>query len=161
MKTHTIQHIEKTLPDEVLLELGRIVASWIELDACLDKVLEKLAEMDRYMDGQRAPVHVQDPFSQRLQAFGTYCSQLTLEFPHLRNCRHVHERLKTVHQLRNHYLEGGNAPGMGHGEGEPCSGRAAEGFEAEDLRRVSQEINRAHEALYALVFRPGTRLARC
>ena len=156
MKSHAIQYIGKTLPNEVLIELGRIVDAWIELDICLDRALDKLAGMDGYMDSRFAFRQAQNPFPQRLQTFGTYCSQLALEFPHLRNCRRVHERLKAAHQLRNRYLERSSVPHVDQGEAEACTQTPLERVDAEDLRRVSQEINRAHEALYALVFRPGT-----
>lgn len=162
MKTHAIQFQGITCSDEVLIELGRIAVSWAALDAFLDHVLEKLAGMDRYMDDRRTPLHAPRSFSQRLQNFGTYCSQLALEFPHLRNCQRVHEQLKNVYQLQNRHLNSRFVPGMDPMKRETCIADrpGSQTEQVEDLHRISEEINRAHEALYALVFRPGARSAQ-
>jgi hypothetical protein len=161
MKNHRYQICGKPLPDEVLLELGRITASWAGLEKLLNDVLKKLASSDAYLESGVILPFRQASFLQRLHVFGSYCGQLALEHPYLNKYRKIQERLKTVRGLRNRFIHNELTFNRETGTIELAigseSGPRTEVVHVEDLRRVSMEIDAAHESLYALVFWSGKK----
>jgi hypothetical protein len=166
MNEQAVYITDGKLPDEMLVELGRIVALWTAVNELLDAALERLAGMDQYMEARSGRGFRRAPFIQRLQVFSDYCGQLALEFPYLRAYRVVMEKLKAAHALHKRYVQSRILFNPETGQYEVPSSvqpdnpvSTPETVCTETLRRDALMIVEAREALYALIFRPGTSVA--
>jgi hypothetical protein len=146
------------LPDEYLIEVGRIAANWGLLEAFLNMCLRKLAGFNEQDDPTPLILIVHTSFPQRLDMLGALCEVLLPQHSTLSDYQKVVASLKTAQKLRNRYMH--DAMGKDEASGKVNIGSAsARGtlkfsnadVKLVDLRRVSMAIHQALLDLYKLV----------
>ncbi|MDX6577314.1 MAG: hypothetical protein QOE96_3267 [Blastocatellia bacterium] len=95
------------LPDQYLVELGRISALWASLESFLNICIGKLAVFNDVNDPKPFILIAHSSFPQRLDILGSLCEQLTSEFPKLGEYKDVLSALKTAQKLRNDFSHQG------------------------------------------------------
>jgi hypothetical protein len=146
------------VPDEFLIEIGRVAALWACLESFLNICLGKLAGFNDRNDPKPFILITHASFPQRLDMLGALCEHLKAEFPNLAVYKKVITKLKSAQTLRNRYMHYGvsydsrtRCLEMAIGSARGKVKTAVESVAIEDIRRVSIEINEAYRALYKLV----------
>jgi hypothetical protein len=163
MRNQSIQQINFAgwpIPDEYLVEIGRVAALWAWLETFLNICLGKLAGFDEPLDKRAFILITHSTFPQRLDSFGALCEQLQVQFPHLRDYENVVSQLKTAQKMRNRFMHHSMSlnPQNQCVEMEMGSARGTlkmkvEIVSVEDIKRTAININEAQRALYKLVLR--------
>ncbi|MDD2893652.1 MAG: hypothetical protein PHF20_06940 [Halothiobacillaceae bacterium] len=91
------------IPDQYLIELGRITALWGSLEASLNLGIGKLAGFDNLSDPTAFILLAHSSFPQRLDILSALCIELSPYAPHLKDCSVVIGQLKTAQSKRNRY----------------------------------------------------------
>jgi hypothetical protein len=147
------------LPDQHLLELGRLAALSSALEAQLEILLIKLAGFDPLSSDPRGRVLVRhSSFPQKLDAFSTLCHLLQEQYPNLQGYESVVSQVRSAQALRNKFLHSGMAlnPETGQVHIATASARgqlklAVEPVSVPDLQRASAGVREAMRSLHALV----------
>src|SRR5688572_17852779 len=92
------------LPDEYLIELGRVSAVWASLESLLNLCLGKLAGFNELNDPKPFILVYHASFPQRLDMLGSLCEHLAPNFPHLADHKSVIGLLRGAQKLRNTYM---------------------------------------------------------
>jgi hypothetical protein len=95
------------LPDEYLVELGRVSALWASLESLLNALIGKLAGFDALDDATPFILVAHSSFPQRLDMLGALCEGLQSEHPHLADYREVISRLRSAQTSRNKFAHNG------------------------------------------------------
>lgn len=148
------------LPDDFLLELGRISALWSALEASLMICLSKLAGFNDPRNPVPFVLTAHASFPQRLDMLGALCEQLSLDHPELRECSLVLAKLRAAQRSRNRFIHNGLTFNAETGRMEIAVGSArgklkvsVETVDLMDLRAACIEIHEAQRALLHLVLR--------
>jgi hypothetical protein len=147
------------LPDEFLLEIGRIAALWANLESFLNICIGKLAGFNDLDDPKPFILLAHSSFPQRLDIFGSLCGRLVPEFPHLANYKQVVSSLKSAQKLRNDFMHHGmsvNEDGkvvMPIGSARGTLKLMVKRIEIVDIKRTTIAIHEAQLALYELVLK--------
>ena len=109
MKNSEIEKLNWTgwpIPDQYLIELGRINALWSSLETFLNMSVSKLS---RFQDYDEIPFILINhaSFPQRVDMIGALCEHLKAEFPHLADFQTVVSKLKSAQRLRNDFAHNG------------------------------------------------------
>lgn len=146
------------VPDEFLVEVGRVGALWACLESFLNLCLGKLAGFNNLNDPKPFILITHSSFPQRLDILGALCEQLQQEFPHLVDYKKVVSQLKAAQTTRNRYMHHGLSYNAKSRQLEMAVGSArgklktsVEPVALEDIKRASIEIDEANRALYKLV----------
>jgi len=146
------------LPDNYLLEIGRIASLWAILESFLNLCIGKLAGFNDLSDPKAFILVTHASFPQRLDILSALCEQLVSEFPNLQGYEIVVRQLRQAQKLRNDYMHYGMTENQESGEIEMAKGTArgtlkvgVEKVDLADLRRASMSIHQAQLALYKLV----------
>jgi hypothetical protein len=146
------------VPDEFLVEIGRVAALWASLESFLNVCLGKLAGFNDLNDPKPFILITHSSFPQRLDILGALCEQLESEFPQLANYKKVVSQLKSAQATRNRFMHYGfsyNAKShrleMAVGSARGKLKTAVEAVTLEDIKRASIEIDEAHRALHKLI----------
>lgn len=146
------------LPDPYLLEIGRVAATWAQLESLLNLCIGKLAGFNDLNDPKAFILITHSSFPQRLDILSALCEQLAAEFPHLERHRDVVQSLKQAQRRRNDFMHYSMAVNPNSEEVEMAKGTArgkvkvgVETVSIADLRRSSIAIHDAQRALYKLV----------
>jgi hypothetical protein len=104
------------VPDEYLVELGRMSALWASLESQLNIGIGKLAGFDNISDPTPFILLVHSSFPQRLDMLGALCEQLSPHANNLSPYKEVIGQLRTAQQARNRYVHNGMyfEEGKGH-----------------------------------------------
>jgi hypothetical protein len=146
------------LPDEYLIELGKIVQSWTALDEMLNLMIQKLAGFDNIHDVRSIVLTVHSSFPQRMDIFKSLCEHYKDSYPHLSGYREIARQISDVQALRNAYMH--SVLGYNDEDGQARMARlSARGkikselreFSVADLRSVVSLTQEAGRALYRLV----------
>ena len=145
------------IPDEYLVELGRITALWGSLEAAVNMGIRKLSGMPK-IDAWRVDILMaHSSFQQKVDIIQTLCEQLLPEYPGLKNYREAVTLVRSAQLLRNQYSHSGIAPDE---NGEIRSTRlqargklkiTMELVKVSDLREVSRKTHLALLALHELI----------
>lgn len=92
------------LPDECLIELGRLSALWANLESFLNVFIAKLSGFDELENPQPFILLVHASFQNRLDMFSALCEQLVPENPHLIKYKETVGILKKAQNGRNKYM---------------------------------------------------------
>lgn len=92
------------LPDDFLLELGRLSALWESLERALNFSLGKLAGFQEIDDPIPFILTVHSSFPQRVDIFGALCEQHLPRHSHLQEYKDVISKIKTAQTLRNKFV---------------------------------------------------------
>lgn len=148
------------LPDQYLLEIGRVAALWAILESSLNLCIGKLAGFNDLNDPKPFILVTHSSFPQRLDILSALCEQLVQEFPSLKGYRAVIQQLRQAQRLRNDLMHYGMSENPESGQVEMAKGTArgtlklgVEKVTIADLRRASMAIHEAQLALYKLVLR--------
>lgn len=146
------------LPDEYLIELGRVCALWATLESFLNLCVGKLAGFNDLNDPKAFILVTHSSFPQRLDMLAALCEQLVKEFPNLKGYAPVVQQLRQAQKLRNDFMHYGMALNQESKQVEMAKGTArgtlkvgVEAVTVADLRRATVSINEAQLALYKLV----------
>jgi hypothetical protein len=147
------------LPDEYLLELGRLVALASALEAQLEVLLVKLAGFDPLAGDPRGLILVRhSAFPQKLDALSALCGVLEEQFPNLRGYESVVSQVRAAQASRNRFLHNGMAVNpetgqvqMGVGSARGTLKLSVEPVSVSDIRRASSGIRAAMASLHQLV----------
>lgn len=145
------------LPNEYLIEIGRVATLWALLESFLNICLGKLAGFD-LSDPKHFILFNHSSFPQKIDMLGALCEQLAAHFPQLKGYADVISKLKTAQKNRNKFLHNGMALNPETGKIEMAQGSArgklktaVEIIEVTEIKRAIIEIDEAQSALYKLV----------
>jgi hypothetical protein len=148
------------IPDEYLIELGRISALWATLDSFMNVCIGKLAGFDKLNDPQPFILLTHATFPQRINMLGALCEQLALEFHHLNGYKEVVGALNNAQKKRNKFMHNGmvfnnetHAIEMPVGSARGTLKVGIETISIADIRRAVIAIDEANTALYKLVLK--------
>lgn len=147
------------LPDEYLIELGRITTLWECLDSFLEVCLGKLAWHGDMADPTPFIMLAHTNFPQRLDMLGALCERLVRTYPELAGYQGVISSIRAAQKLRNKFVHNGMAPDekgeirMGLGSARGTLKFSNEAVKLTDLRKATMVIHQAQLDLYALVLK--------
>ncbi len=146
------------ISDEILLELGRIVSLWIDLENYIDTALGKLAGFDSISDAIPFILIKHSSFPQKLNMLSALCHYLLPEYPHLENYNETISKIKTAQTSRNRYLhntiiEQDNELKIAAGSARGKLKTEVTNICIDDLKEVSIQINSALRSLHLLITR--------
>lgn len=148
------------LPDEFLVELGRVSALWASLESLLNTLLGKLAGFDAMSDATPFILVVHSSFPQRLDMLGALCEGLKAEHPNLANHKEVASKLRAAQTSRNRFAHNGISfdPNkrqymLPQGSARGKLKLSVETVTVGDIHAVAKEIHEAQLALYKLVLK--------
>jgi hypothetical protein len=148
------------LPDDYLIEIGRVGALWGGLETLLNICIGKLAGFNDLMDPKPFVLVNHASFPQKLDMLGSLCEILTPSFPELAGHGAVIAALRSAQKLRNLYMHHGLTLNPDTGKMEMGIGSArgklsfkVEEISLEDIRRAAIAVSEAQRALYKLVLR--------
>jgi len=161
MKRQKHPHFDRTgwpLPDEYLLELGRVAALWADLDGYLDLSIGKLAGFASLGDPRPFILIRHSSFPQKLDILSALCESLLSKFNNLRIHKEVVSQLKTAQQSRNRFLHNGMSFNKETGQIQIAVGSArgkvktsVEVVSVADIETASNEIHEALRSLHLLL----------
>jgi hypothetical protein len=147
------------LPDEYLLELGRVSAIWGSLESFLELCIAKLSGLD-VNDMKWLVLIKHSSFPQKLDILKSLCDLLSSEHAHLRGYEEVTAKIKEAQALRNKLLHNMIVPSDEPSGTEfrivEASARgklrtSTKAINADDIRDACAKIHLANLALYKLV----------
>ena len=95
------------LPDEFLLELGRLAALWTSLEAQLDICIGKLAGFDDLSDPKPFILLHHSTVRQKLDMFSSLCEHQLVHHPNLQRYKEVVSKITAAQTSRNRYVHNG------------------------------------------------------
>lgn len=147
------------LPDDYLIEVGRIATVWGALESALNMCLYKLAGFNEVDDPTPFILLAHTNVPQRLDMLGSSCEYLNSAYPSLKEYQPVLAALRSAQKLRNKYTHNSmvkNESGrivMATGSARGTLKFATETVTLADLRRVTMAIHQAMLDLYKLVLK--------
>ncbi|MHB1141537.1 MAG: hypothetical protein ACYC1T_07265 [Sulfuricaulis sp.] len=161
MKNDEIEKLDLNgwpLPDEYLIEIGRISALWVSLENFLGICIGKLAGFDEAMDIKPFILVNHSSFPQKLDMLSALCELLKGEFPRLANHKEVVSKVKSAQASRNRYVHNTIGLDPDTGKMQLAQGSARGKVKASldtvciaDIRRATIDIDEAFVALFNLV----------
>jgi hypothetical protein len=146
------------LPDEYLIELGRILSLWGSLEKAINIGISKLAGYELTMDWRSAVMTAHSNFMQRVDILSTLCDELQGEYPHLSEYPKVVGRIKSVQAQRNQFAHSPIYIDKETGRAMTGSLKARGKFkpsvtqvEIKDLQKISAEIHETILDLHHLI----------
>lgn len=146
------------LPDEYLIELGRVIAAWGALEGQLDTYLGKLAGFNDLTDPRPFILVKHSSFPQKLDVLSALCEQLGSEHSQLRGYKSAVGKLRAAQAERNRYLHNGLSVDPETGQVVMAIGSArgrlkvaVEAVDVVDIKRASMEIHKAMLELHRLI----------
>lgn len=152
------------LPEDHLVELGRVAALWATLESFLNICIGKLAGFDELNHLMPFILVNHSSFPQRLDMLGALCEQLAGQFPNLLGHGEVIGKLRAAQSLRNRFMHHGMSFDPETGDVRMAIGTArgaiktsVQRVDLADIRRAAMEIHLAQLELYKLVLRRELR----
>lgn len=145
------------IPNEFLLELGRMTALWPSLEIGINFGISKLMGYPAVLDHRPVIALAHANFQQRLDIFESLCDQLLPEYPKLRDYKAVCTRVKAAQKARNKYAH--NAISKDDDGNLVVSNASARGtlklsveiVRINDIKEATAKIHEAGVALHNLV----------
>ncbi|MBX3321237.1 MAG: hypothetical protein KF890_15275 [Nitrospira sp.] len=148
------------LPDDYLIELGRVAALWATLETFLNMCIGKLAGFNDINDAKPFILITHSSFPQRLDMLAALCEQLADKFSNLKHYKTVVSQLRDAQKLRNDFMHYGMSVNPESGQVQMAIGSARgtvkvsiKSIGLQDIRRASIAIHEAELALYKLVLK--------
>lgn len=148
------------LPDDHLIELGRVAALWATLETFLNMCIGKLAGFNDINDAKPFILITHSSFPQRLDMLAALCEQLADTFSNLKHYKTVVSQLRDAQKLRNDFMHYGMSVNPESGQVQMAIGSARgtvkvsiKSIGLQDIRRASIAIHEAELALYKLVLK--------
>ncbi|MDE1466392.1 hypothetical protein [Aurantiacibacter sp. D1-12] len=135
------------LPDEWLIELGKVVKAWATFERMFDLMLQKLAGYNDPIDPFFTILTIHSSFPQRLDMFASLCEAHLHERPHLAEYKATLRDVKEAQRLRNMFMH--QQIGPYENDQMVISKMSARGKLKMELRPVElSEITEAHEKIF-------------
>ena len=148
------------LPNDFLVELGRVAALWGSMEGALDLYVAKLAGFDRALDPRSYIILHHSPVSQKVDMLEALCDHLLPSCAHLKSFKAVVAQIRSAVTARNRLTHNGLALNEETGHVESARGTArgklkvsVDNVSLVDVRRVAVEIHEALCALHSLVLK--------
>ena len=146
------------LPDEFLVELGRISAHWTTLESMMEIYIAKLAGFNELGDLKPFILLRHTSFPQKLDMLSALCENLVPDFSRLRGYEGTVAQIRTAQKSRNRFIHNsvGFDPETKKATLSVASARGSvktsiEDIDILDIRAVSIEIQEAMRNLHRLV----------
>lgn len=145
------------VPNDFLLELGRMTAMWPSLESVINVGIGKLMGYDQVLDTRSVIALAHANFQQRIDIFESLCDQLAPQFPNLRDYKAVCMRVKAAQKARNKYAH--NAISLGDDGNYVVTHASARGtlklnveiVRLNDIKEATAKIHEACCAVHSLV----------
>jgi hypothetical protein len=145
------------VPDEYLLELGRMVCVWGSLESMTAMAISKLAGFESPTDPRALTVVAHSNFQQRVDIVGAMCGQFVDQVPHLKDYEQVIKKVRSAQAGRNKYAH--NALSVDEDGSVHIAFMSARGVfkttveevRVSEIREVTAKIHEALCALQALI----------
>lgn len=92
------------LPDEWLIELGKVVKAWTTFERMFDLMLQKLAGYNDPFDPTFIILTAHSSFPQRLDMMKSLCERHLKSSPHLADYKRVAASVAEAQRLRNFFM---------------------------------------------------------
>lgn len=162
MKNEEIEEINFSgwpIPDNYLIELGRVSALWTSLENLINICIGKLAGFNEINDPKPFILITHSSFPQRLDILSTLCEGLLPEFRHLYEYKKTIAVLKNAQKVRNRFLHNEivfnpdtKSMELGVGSARGTLKVTVEKITIADIRRAVIAIDEAMHALFNLIF---------
>jgi hypothetical protein len=146
------------LPDEFMLELGRLSALFGTLESQINMAISKLLGYEKILDWRAATVTAHANLKQRIDMLETLCHELEAEYPHLKGYGSVLGKIKKAQTGRNKYMHNSLYYNQDTGRVEATSLSArgqmkprTESVELDEMRALSGNIHLAMLDLHRLI----------
>lgn len=146
------------LPEEFLIEIGRLSALWGSLEGALNFSIGKLSGFDDLSDPIPFILTVHSSFPQRLDILGALCEQRLAGYPHLKSYKEIISKIKAAQALRNRYVHNVISKNPDTGKFELAVGSARQSLKTSitevtvaDIHKACQEVHLAGLALHELI----------
>lgn len=145
------------VPDEYLLELGRMVSLWGSLESTTAVAISKLAGYDSPTDPRALTMVAQSSFQQRVDIVSSLCGQLVDQVPHLRDYESVIKKVRAAQEGRNKYAHNAlslDEDGLVHIAYMSARGTfktTVEIVRVAEIKEVTAKIHEATVALHGLI----------
>ncbi|MET0379085.1 MAG: hypothetical protein ABW049_08855 [Spongiibacteraceae bacterium] len=146
------------LPDDYLIEVGRLALVWGRLENLLRNVVANLAGLENLSDPRLFLVFNHPDFEHNVELLRQLCKQLAPGTPNLKHYPELVAQLLAVKKIRDTYLNGAMSPNPGNGEIEmdvPAEHNPAEiitrKVQVVDLRCAMMAIDDVQHEVYNLV----------
>ncbi|WP_158898707.1 hypothetical protein [Burkholderia sp. L27(2015)] len=141
------------VPDEYLLELGRMVCVWGSLESMLVAAISKLAGFDSAVDLRALTMMAHSTFQQRVDVVSALCGLLVDQVPHLKDYEAVIKRIRAAQGGRNKYAH--NAMSLDENNEVHIAFLSARGaikttVEQVRINEIKEVTAKIHDALCAL-----------
>ncbi len=163
MKNDQIEKIDFSnwpLPDNYLIEIGRITAQWASLESFLNLCIGKLAGFDEIFDPKPFILVNHSSIPQKLDILSSLCELLESKFPNLQGYQETISKLKAAQKQRNIFLHNGMSLNPETGRIEMSRGASRGKLKTSikpiniaDIRRAVMAIDEAQISLYNLVLK--------
>lgn len=148
------------LPNEFLIEIGRVSVLWVALENFLGVCIGKLAGFDEILDPKPFILVTHSTFPQKLDILSALCAHLCLSYPNLKGHIDTISKLKSAQKARNKFLHNTIGPDPSTGKMQLAQGSARGKIKSSldpvsiaDIRKASIEIDEALASLYKLILR--------
>jgi len=146
------------VPNEYLLELGRMTVMWGSLEAHINLAISKFLGYEEALDLRSVIVTAHSTFQQRVHVVGALCEYLAPKHPSLKLYKSVISKLEAAQKARNKFAHNSIYRNEDTGKIETVYATArgslklhAEIVELNDLKEVTAKIHEATCSLYELV----------
>jgi hypothetical protein len=150
------------LPDDWLVEIGRVTQSWATFEQLFNLMLQKLAGFDDPFDPTFTILVAHSSMPQRLDMFASLCAAYVDRRPYLAKYREVIGQIREAQAARNRFTHNTIVLDEANPERAKISlisarGKLKQEFQSIGLSNVmeaSELINKAGRSLYLLVLDP-------
>ncbi|MFK4003782.1 hypothetical protein [Qipengyuania sp. NPDC077563] len=147
LRESVVDHEPDYLPDEWLVELGKVVKAWSTFERMFDLMLQKLAGYNDPIDPTFTILTFHSSFPQRLDMFSSLCAAHQETEKHLKNYKAIVAQVREAQGLRNIFMHQLIGPGE---SGEMrISKMSARGQLRMEVRPIElSEISEAHKKIF-------------
>ncbi|VBG63372.1 hypothetical protein [Burkholderia pseudomallei] len=151
------------VPDEYLLELGRMVSVWGSLESTTAVAISKLAGYESPTDIRALAMVAHSNFQQRVDIVSSLCGQLVEQVPHLKDYEIVIKKVRAAQAGRNKYAHNAlslDEDGLVHIAYMSARGTFKTNVEivrVADIKEVTAKIHEAAVALHGLITNTATK----
>ncbi|MDN7542314.1 MULTISPECIES: hypothetical protein [Burkholderia] len=141
------------VPDEYLLELGRMVSVWGSLESMTAVAISMFAGYDSPTDPRALTMVAHSNFQQRVDIVSSLCGQLVEEYPHIQNYEGVIKKIRAAQAGRNKYAHNAlslDEDGQVHIAYMSARGTFKTTVEVVRLAEIKEVTAKIHEAVCAL-----------
>lgn len=147
------------LPDEFLIEIGRLSSLWVGLEFALNYGIAKLSGFNDLTDPRPFILTTHSSFPQRIDILGALCEMHLPSHPSLGNYAEVISIIKSAQKIRNKFIHNAISfdPNSGSFKLAKASARqtikaSVEDITFEDIHKGCRELHAAHLALHDLIY---------